>query len=290
MSRKSRLSLVATLLVVAGLTLALPFQSLTILSSVLAQTPSVAKQNGASYDADIWTRGGAVILYPTNGNFQITGGGGAVSPVSTEAFGIRIKETKNGVNWFVRLTYVSATQINGVLAYDTQSGETPNSVITFQIEKTDGMGGWTNERSSFTHNVSNIDPRTYVVYDNDINSPTYGQPVLNGDIYVCDDTPCTSASFYKKVFDGNPNPSTYNSNPVFVIIYLTGTRASVAGNSVLFDGSTAGTVTGTATEVYDGTEQVNWQVPSSISSGVHDIKVVNASSGSAGNTAKIRFQ
>ncbi|MEP7336366.1 MAG: hypothetical protein ABI977_01260, partial [Acidobacteriota bacterium] len=48
MSRKSRLSLVMTLLVIVGLTLALPFQSLTSLSSTFARTINKAPRTSAT--------------------------------------------------------------------------------------------------------------------------------------------------------------------------------------------------------------------------------------------------
>ncbi|MGH9853641.1 MAG: hypothetical protein ACREBD_27695, partial [Blastocatellia bacterium] len=271
----ARLAMICTLV-------SIPFTA----SLVEAQSPSFAMQNGASFinidsATTVVARGGHAIIYPTGSNFVVTGSG-QVSPPATEAFGARIKVSDGTRDWFASLTFVSSTQINLVLPYDPISGVNPTGVLAVTVQKTDGMGGWLNDRSRNV-NIGNYQPHSFVDYQGG------STPYLNAELWGCVDTPCTGAEYIKKLLDGNPNPRTYNNNPTILVIYVTGARVDPSDIRVKLDGGSAQNLLGSGMTSFLGVEQANWQLPSGISSGSHTIQITSSTSGDT-NTASIVLQ
>ncbi|MGH9840241.1 MAG: hypothetical protein ACREEM_15775 [Blastocatellia bacterium] len=246
--------------------------STLVTATYAALAQSMAMQSGASFksneDAGAPTvaRGSFAAIYPTVTNFPITGSGGTVTPLSESAFGIRVQVTKSGQTWFAKLSFVTATQINAIMPYDQQGGEDPSGLVTVTIQKSDGTGGWINDRSK-VYNIANQNPQTFVAYSG-------STPLLNGDLWGCNNSTCTSgATFIKKLLDGNPNPRSYNGNPVFVAIYVSGARSA--------PGDLRGHLNGTlrtdlklnsGQSTFEGVEQLNFRIPSDLSAGRHSFR------------------
>jgi hypothetical protein len=97
-----------------------------------------------------------------------------------------------------------------------------------------------------------------------------GSPLINAALYAFDGT--SDYFLLKNVLDGNPNPRTYNGRPTVVSLYLTAAGSAVGWTTPPFcgelrlDGSAAPTIGGFAFSPYVGSQQLNFEVPSTMSS------------------------
>jgi hypothetical protein len=176
---------------------------------------------------------------------------------------------KNGLPYFNAVTYVSASQINIIHDLNCKDfvpsicgGFIPSSPYEMHVQKKVG-GVWTTIRTLSSYNWVFVNPHTFVDYST-------GSPLINADLYAFDGT--SGYFFLKKVLDGSPNPRTYNGRPTVVSLYLTGAGTSVGCATPPFcgelrlDGSAAPTIGGFAFSPYPGVQQLNFEVPSTMSS------------------------
>jgi hypothetical protein len=249
-----------------------------VLTSISAFAQSFALQNAASYineagsSPSVIARGSHTSLYPTVSNFDISGtassDGNSFSLITSGGDEIRVISTKGTLTYFNTLTYVSASQINIVHvltcrdSVPTICGFIDSPPFAMHVQKKVG-GVWTTIRTLSSYNWVSINPHTFVDYST-------GSPLINAALYAFDGT--SDYFLLKNVLDGNPNPRTYNGRPTVVSLYLTGAGFAVGCTSTSFcgelrlDGSSAPTIGGFANSPYVGSQQLNFEVPSTMSS------------------------
>jgi len=124
-------------------------------------------------------------------------------------------------------------------------------------------GVWTTIRTLSSYNWIDVNPHTFVDYST-------GYPLINADLYAFNGT--SNYFFLKKVLDGNPNPRAYNGRPTVVSLFLTGASLAVgctftpSCGELRLGGSAAPTIGGFASSPYVGIQQLNFEVPSTMSS------------------------
>lgn len=276
---------------------------LTLILSLTSPTPSSAlgtfamKSSASFWDQDVQdsvARGSLAFIGPTGGGvFTITGSGGVVNPISTNAFGVRVRATKDGQEWLCDLSFVSTTQINLRLPLLDQGNPpvSPSGQVTFYVQK-DVSGTWVDDRSR-SFNVANILPMGFVSGSN-----------ANSQLWRCTQVapaPCTGAEFHKNLLDGQPNPRTINGHPAILVVYVTGiAHTPTSGASINWNGasstgtcgvpSTNGAQCGSGLTSFPGQEQINYQIPSNAAAGTHVIRAIHGTSGGTGNDMNVVFQ
>jgi hypothetical protein len=227
-----------------------------------------------------------VTLYPTVSNFPASCSAAATLPNTTSLCDIQVTVWDGSAETVQHLNYVSPSQINVIL-----QNPAVTSSADIKVKHWNGSA-WSLDRTA-AHPILTVAPQTFALQRN-----TNWYP--NGLVYGFDGTYTGGQPNYvaqRLIIDtmsGDPNPvpKEYNGLPTILVFYLSGSAGSggsYAGSNVVhFDGSDY--TPSSSVSVGDGLEQVNWTVPSYVTSNTIYIGWIKNNGFGLPNSWQIEFQ
>lgn len=242
------------------------------------QLPGLAVQNSLSFEnagnnvSGVIANRGLITIYPTGGSTFNVPNTGAISSVEFTPSDVRVVSDSEGT-YIGAISYLSPGQINvwatgRLVANPTTVTLTGN--ITFKIQKKISEV-WTDVSSTGTFYFDYVTPHQSVVYQS-------SAPKGNADLYVWDGS---GYIFYKKTlgnassplsgYNASDNPRSVSGHASVLAFYGTGAEGpvpyfSLCASHIKIGGTQSDSLllSGFVASGYNGVQQINMYVPSSV--------------------------